>query len=85
MTSTRYQLETVPFTEEYRLDLLGGMTDFHGKGYVIDKAGWQNEPYREEALTEKDVEIIAVPYCVRDNRTPSEMRVRLRARNRYPK
>ena len=79
MTSTRYQLTPAPFTEEYRPDLLGGVTVIHGKGYAMD------ELYREEAPTEREVEITAVPYCVCDNRTPGEMRVWLRARNRYPK
>jgi DUF1680 family protein len=70
------------FTEEYRPDLLGGVTVIHGKGYAIDEAGWQGELYREEAPTEREVEITAVPYCVWDNRAPGEMRVWLRARNR---
>jgi hypothetical protein len=70
------------FTEEYRPDLLGGVTVIHGKGYAIDEAGWQDELYREEAPTEREVEITAVPYCVWDNRAPGEMRVWLRARNR---
>jgi uncharacterized protein len=70
------------FTEEYRPDLLGGVTVIHGKGYAIDGAGWQDELYREEAPTEREVEITAVPYCVWDNRAPSEMRVWLCARNR---
>jgi len=82
MTPTRYQLTPVPFTEEYRPDLLGGVTVIHGKGYAIDETGWHDELYREEAPTEGKVEITAVPYCVWDNRTPSEMRVWLRARNR---
>jgi DUF1680 family protein len=70
------------FTEEYRPELLGGVTVIHGKGYAIDEAGWQDELYREKAPTESEVEITAVPYCVWDNRAPGEMRVWLRARNR---
>ena len=70
------------FTEEYRPDLLGGVTVIHGKGYAIDEAGWQDELYREEAPTEREVDITAVPYCVWDNRAPGEMRVWLRGRNR---
>jgi len=69
------------FTEEYRADLLGGVTVIHGKGYAIDEAGWQDELYREEPPTEREVEITAVPYCVWDNRAPGEMRVWLRARS----
>jgi len=64
MTLTRYQLTPVFFTEEYRPDLLGGVTDIHGKGYAIDETGWQEELYREEASIERKVEITAVPYCV---------------------
>jgi len=70
MTSTRYQLNPVPFTEEYRPDLLSGVTVTHGKGYAIDEAGRQDELYWEEAPTEWEMEITAVPYCVWDNRTP---------------
>jgi hypothetical protein len=40
MISTRYQLNPVPFMEEYRPDLLGGVTVIHGKGYAIDEDGW---------------------------------------------
>jgi DUF1680 family protein len=36
----------------------------------MDEAGWQDELYWEEALTEREVENTAVPYCVWDNRTP---------------
>jgi DUF1680 family protein len=70
MTSTRYQRNPVPFTEEYRPDLLGGVTIIHGKRYATDEAGWQNEPYREEAPTERELKITAVSYCVWDNRAP---------------
>ena len=37
MTSTRYQLNPVPFTEEYRLDLLGGVAVSHAKGNYTGK------------------------------------------------
>jgi DUF1680 family protein len=70
------------FTAEYRSDLLGGVTVIHGRGYAIDETGWQEELYRAEAPSEREVEITAVPYCVWDNRAPGEMRVWLRARNR---
>ena len=76
------QMISRTFTEEYRPGLLGGVTVIHGKGYAIDEAGWQGELYREDAPTEREVEITAVPYCVWDNRAPGEMRVWLRARNR---
>lgn len=76
------QMISRTFTEEYRPGLLGGVTVIHGKGYAIDETGWHDELYREEAPTEREVEITAVPYCVWDNRTPGEMRVWLRARNR---
>lgn len=70
MICTRYQLTPVPFSEEHRPDLLGGVTVIHGKGYAIDEAGWQDELYWEEAPTEREVEITAVPCYVWDNRTP---------------
>ena len=60
MTPTRYQFTPVPFTEEYRPDLLGGVTVIHGKVYAIDETGWQDEIYREEAPIERQVEITAV-------------------------
>jgi hypothetical protein len=37
MTSTRYQLNPVPFTEEYRLDLLGDVAVSYGKGNCTGK------------------------------------------------
>jgi hypothetical protein len=49
------------FTEEYRPDLLGGVNVIHGKGYAIDEAGWQDEFYREEAPTQREVEIPLFP------------------------
>ena len=75
------QMISRTFAEEYRPDLLGGVTVIHGKGYVIDATGWHDELYREEAPTEREVEITAVPYCVWDNRALGEMRVWLRARS----
>jgi DUF1680 family protein len=84
MISTRYQLKPVPFMEEYRPDLLGCVTIIHGQGYAIDESGWQNEPYQEEAPTERQLKIITVSCYVWDNRTPGATRVWPYARNRYP-
>jgi DUF1680 family protein len=66
------------FAEEYRPDLLGGVTVINSKGSAIDEANWKGELSWEEAPTEREVEITAIPYCVLDNRMPGEMRVRLR-------
>jgi DUF1680 family protein len=70
------------FTDEYRPDLLGGVTVIRGHGSAIDEAGWQGNLYRSKVPAEKEVKITAVPYCVWDNRQPGEMRVWLRARNK---
>ena len=70
------------FTDEYRADLLGGVSVIRGHGYAIDEAGWQGALYRNEASAEKEVKITAVPCCVWDNRQPGEMRVWLRAQNK---
>jgi len=37
MTFTRYQLNPVPFTEEYRPDLLGSVAVSHAKGNYTGK------------------------------------------------
>jgi len=39
MTSTRYQRNLVPLTEENRPDLPGGVTVVHDMEYAIDEAG----------------------------------------------
>jgi DUF1680 family protein len=70
------------FTNEFRPDLLGGVTVIRGHGTVIDPAGWQGDLYRSETPVEVEVKITAIPYCVWDNREPGEMRIWFRARNK---
>jgi DUF1680 family protein len=68
------------FTVEHRPDLLGGVTVLHGAGALIQDAGWEDALYRRnQPSTTKPVEVMAIPYCVWDNRAPGEMRVWLRA------
>ena len=67
------------FTPEFRPDLLGGVVVIHGKGELIDDAGWENALYRSQPYQVKNIDLLAVPYCVWDNREPGEMRVWLRS------
>lgn len=62
--------------EEYREDLLGGTMVIHAKGRKIDIEGCgQEELYTETAPCMKEKELMLVPYCYWDNRTPGEMQV----------
>ncbi len=66
---------------DYRPDLLGGIVLLRGEGMAIADAEWGQALYRSgppPAAT--PIAIVAVPYCVWDNREPGEMRVWLRAR-----
>jgi DUF1680 family protein len=65
---------------EYRADLLGGVTILRGSALALEEAGWEGRLYRAQADAYALVEIVAVPYCVWDNREPGEMRVWLRSR-----
>jgi DUF1680 family protein len=66
---------------EHMPDLLGGVTVLRGRGRVIAAEDWGNTLYRSGAApVEEPIDIVAVPYCVWDNREPGEMRVWLRAR-----
>lgn len=67
------------FTTEFRPDFLGGVVVIHGKGELIDDAGWENALYRSQPSRMKNIDLLAVPYCVWDNREPGEMRVWLRS------
>lgn len=66
------------FKLEQRPDLLGGTSVIRGKGKVIRDADWSGELYRSQAPQSDDIDILAVPYCLWDNREPGEMRVWLR-------
>jgi uncharacterized protein len=68
------------FTVEYQPDLLGGVNVIRGQGMAIDAGEWGDALYRSgPAPEETPIDIMAVPYCVWDNREPGEMRVWLRA------
>ena len=61
MTSTRYQPTPLPFPEEYRPVLPGGVTVIAGNSFAIDKAGWQSQLRQEETPNEREMEITALP------------------------
>ncbi len=63
---------------EYQPGFLGGVTVIHGPGVMIDDADWDGSLYSTTKPQQKTVEVLAVPYCVWDNRAPGEMRVWLR-------
>jgi DUF1680 family protein len=65
-------------TPERRPDLLGGVTVLRGPALALDDAGWNGTLYRSQPPAARPFEIVAVPYCVWDNRAPGEMRVWLR-------
>jgi DUF1680 family protein len=66
------------FVVEHRPDFLGGSAIIRGTGNVIQAAGWNDDLYRTNAPAKNEIAIMAVPYCVWDNREPGEMRVWLR-------
>jgi DUF1680 family protein len=67
------------FTVEYQPDLLGGVNVIRGQGTAIAAEGWGDTLYRSGAApAQTPIDIVAVPYCVWDNRDPGEMRVWLR-------
>ena len=68
------------FKVEYRPDFLGGVAVVQGHGQAIDASSWGAELYRSQPPAEQPVDLLAVPYCVWDNREPGEMRVWLRTK-----
>lgn len=68
------------FTLEERPDLLGGVTLLRGPGTLIQADDWEHVLYRrDQPSATQPVEILAIPYCVWDNREPGEMRVWFRS------
>jgi uncharacterized protein len=68
------------FTIEHRPDLLGGVTVLYGTGALIQETGWEDALYRRnQPSATRPIDLLAIPYCVWDNRTPGEMRVWFRA------
>jgi DUF1680 family protein len=69
------------FAVEHRPDLLGGVNTIRGQGLAIAGGEWGETLYRSGAApAQTPIDIVAVPYCVWDNREAGEMRVWLRAR-----
>jgi DUF1680 family protein len=69
------------FAVEHRPDLLGGVNVIRGQGLAIAEEAWGETLYRSGAApAQTPLDIVAVPYCVWDNREAGEMRVWLRAR-----
>jgi DUF1680 family protein len=66
------------FRAEHRPDLLGGVTVITGTATRIDDRA-DGALYASTAPSRSEVDLLAVPYCVWDNRAPGEMRVWLRA------
>jgi hypothetical protein len=66
------------FHAEYRADLLGGVVALRGKGRLTEDAGWGEDLYHSQPPVSREIDILALPYCVWDNREPGEMRVWLR-------
>jgi DUF1680 family protein len=73
------QILSEEFRVEHRDYLLGGVSILHGKGLLVDEAGWVGKLYRQEEPSLKSVAITAVPYFAWDNRAAGEMRVWMRA------
>lgn len=64
---------------EHRPELLGGVTVLRGKA-LVDDATWRGGLYAPaRPIKRNPVQIVAVPYCVWDNRAPGEMRVWFRS------
>ncbi len=62
-------------TAEHRTELLGGVTVVKGAGLARGLADPDERLYRGGPAKLRPVEVLAVPYCVWDNRQPGEMAV----------
>ena len=60
--------------DEFRPDLLGGVTVVQGMALAGSEGDWQGSLYRPAALA-RPVEFTAIPYYAWANRAPSEMTV----------
>lgn len=67
------------FRSEWRANLLGGINILRGYGRVIDGSEWDDQLYRSQEPSTREIEITAVPYYAWDNRAPGEMRIWFRA------
>ena len=65
---------TAKLVSEWRSDLLGGVVVVQGRGETTPDVSWSGKLYRT-AGPAPAAPIVAVPYCVWDNRAPGPMRV----------
>ncbi len=63
------------FQDEFREDMLGGVTVLTGKARGKVSEDWGKELYREEPAKWCDLDVLAIPYYLWDNRDPGEMLV----------
>jgi DUF1680 family protein len=63
----------------HRPDLLGGVTVLQAEGQIARDGEWDDRLYQFQPPEQAPLALIAVPYCVWDNRAPGEMRVWLMA------
>jgi DUF1680 family protein len=69
---------TSQLNTRYEKDLLGGVVVITGEAEVIEGEGWNDVLYRNQPVTARRCEIMAVPYCIWDNREPGQMLVWIR-------
>lgn len=69
----------IPLIEEWKEDLLGGITVVKALGKKINQGDWKSdELYAEHPLSFQEVSVTAVPYCYWGNRITGEMLVWLK-------
>ena len=69
-----------PLTEEYREDILGGVTIIKAKGKRVETAAWSDgRLYAPRPVSFKETELTFVPYCNWGNRGYGEMSVWVRS------
>jgi uncharacterized protein len=67
-----------PLTAEFKEDVLGGATVISGEAKRVTSKGWGDALYATEAPRWAPAHVIAVPYCLWNNRGLGEMRVWIR-------
>ena len=69
-----------PLAEEYREDILGGVTIIKAKGRRVETAAWSDgRLYAPRPVSFKETELTFVPYCNWGNRGYGEMSVWIRS------
>ena len=80
----RIAIDPLDVSNEFQVthdeNLLGGISLLRGKGSIVDESGWENALYRNQQLSFKSIDLMAIPYYVWENHAAGEMRVWLRAR-----